>query len=246
MIGNCSVCPKTDVRLRRGWCPACYKSWRVHGDPRHRLTARKRPWTPKDRAAVIYDLGYMPISRIARKLHRSPIAVLREAQRRQLSVQRSAARTYGMNTADVVAALGVTRWTVFRWVRRGWLRAQVVTLFRRKMLSIDADDLYAFLCERGALFVLRPSPAWCDLVTQARATIHARYISVDALARAIAISPSLLFIWRDTEEFPAPALTGAHGRRYYDRAAVAAWIQARRPHYWTRAAKEALCQTAIL
>lgn len=239
MTGNCSVCPKADTRLRRGWCSACYKSWRTHGDPRHRLTARKRPWTERERSTVLYELGYTSIPKIAKSLHRSPIAILREAQRRQLSVQRMAARTHGMNAADVMEALGVTRGVVFRWVMKGWLKAHVVTLYRRKVISIDPDDVTAFLRERGALFTLRPTPAWTPLVADARDAVARRYISFNALVQALAIEKSNLYVWRRKEAFP-PAVAGPFGARWYDRAAVAEWVQTHRPHYWTTAVREAL------
>lgn len=212
--------------------------------------ARKRPanygkpYTDQELMYIRYAIGAEHPRQIAGKLKRTIRGITDQAEKMGLSVENLAKRADGMSRSDVVDALGVTSRVLYCLIRDEKIACSRRETgkrnnTRRYVYTFDPYEVEAFLRDGGALLLMRPNdPIWREIYEEARADLLRRYISGPDLWRVLSMSSnSVPDNWRAVG-FPVPAISWqAH---YYDRAAVAAWLAAYRPHYLTRSVKRAL------
>lgn len=202
---------------------------------------RRKHWTPEEDARLALLLAEHGLEIVARRLGRSPRGVIWRAYALGLTARELRTQAAGLSVRDVAAGLGVLPAAVPRWVRLGWLRATVTTAGARVWYSIAVDDVAAFLESRGALLPeLRPDAFWRSIVAECRRDLETRLVGSGDLTQALGFAGSkgLTYV-RRAHGFPTPALSlGArNGGAWYERTAVAAWLDGH-PQYATRAARD--------
>lgn len=173
---------------------------------------------------VLVRVGSTKITTLATKTGVNPNTLRWHLWKRGISPMRDATRSAGMSTADVARALGIQKSTVYRYIERGWLTARAGYAFSAARVTLDADDVSAFVQRIGGLLPLKPDRLWEDEYIAAREKLHRTYISSAQLASALII-PRQQLTWMQTNKgMPAPSFElGALGK-YYCRAALLAWL----------------------
>lgn len=204
----------------------------------------RRPWTKAEDGVLTTYIGAESLPRLARRLGRTERAVEKRAYERGLHFQREAHRAVGLGLTQADGALGCDVKTLWRWHRRGWITVTAVRGRYVRRLAVSEAELCAFLARLGALLPeVRPTdPLWRDVAADARTQLEARYIRAQELIRLLGYAHhNRLLAWRRRHGFPDPALDLGErsGGHVYERAAVAAWLDAH-PGYATAATRAAL------
>jgi predicted DNA-binding transcriptional regulator len=182
-------------------------------------------------------LGNMKVSTIAKKLGRSEGSVRRAIGDVWYQVKRSE----GLSLADVARAFNVDKMTVYKWIDRGVLQAQIVRVETWKGYSISYDAVTSFLEEHGYALsnTVRPSDfIWKDIVGEIRQQLEKEYISSSGLASLLGY-PKLDATRR--KGFPVPSFRFGNrgGGDWFRRSDVAEWLN-QNPGYMNQEARREL------
>lgn len=200
----------------------------------------KRRYSEEELVVIRSDTGVRPYAQIARQLGRTEKAVRRKGNRLGLYPELIAIRSDGLSRTDVCEYLGVGRKNVQYWQDQGFLKARRITVSGRLPYTFDYDEIKRFMYQRGGLLTMRPVEGWREIYEDARAQLLARYIARPTLCCLLHMSLGGIRRWGRDRGFPAPApFGGSQNQRYYERAAVRAWLL-QHPDYYTAAAREVL------
>ncbi len=175
-------------------------------------------------AGVLVRIGSTKVETLARGAGVNPHTLRHHLMLRGISPMHEACMVAGMSVADVASALGITKSGIYRYIERGYIRAQYGYALTTARASIDPYEVSAFLARIGGLLPLNPDRMWADEYHAAREALHGLYSSSVAVAQALMIPPQQLAWMRKHKAMPAPAFAfGALGT-YYSRAALLAWL----------------------
>lgn len=201
------------------------------------------PWTPQEDSRLLFYVGLESVPELSMRLGRSVRSVLVRYRRAHGGVvSRACTRAGGMSVTECARALGIHRQRVQSWIGRGWLKSRKRIVIERMVFTITDDDLEAFIRAKGGLLSgLRPTAEWFDIVEEAQRDLHARYVSRVELSALFCLSGHMFTpgLPLDRDGFPLPALFLQSGQRWYERAAVKAWLETAHPRYRTARALRA-------
>lgn len=209
------------------------------------IARARAPWMP-DEAERLQRLAVLhTIPQIAEQLQRTERAIQRRLTRQHTRVTRRNWAHVELSIRDVMQAFGAKRTTVDFWMSAGNLAYTPAPPPHPRSVSIA--NLVAFLEAGGALLaVLKPSPMWAATVRDIRAELLQRLVRGNVLFASLAITQPTFWRWQHCFGFPGPFCYVERGGTYYDKAAVAAWLDANPGRFgrWTSAARKLLCEVA--
>lgn len=142
-----------------------------------------------------------------------------------------------MSLADVARAFTVDTDTIYKWIKRGVLQAQIVRVETWKGYSISYDAVSVFLKEHGYALssTIRPSDCiWSDIVDEIRQQLEKEHISSGELASLLGYQK----LEATRRMLPPPSFRfGARGGGdWFRRSDVAEWLH-QNPGYLTQEAR---------
>jgi len=197
------------------------------------MTYRSCDWKPQEDNRLLFYIGLEPPVSIARRLGRTERAVIdRYKAKHGGSFRKATARATGLSLADCAQLLGTNAERVRKWTKYKWLESQRRPVIGDRLITIKEEDLEAFIRERGGLLErLHPSdPYWVALFQEARAVLHERYVNTAELADVFAVSQGR---FGKIAGFPVAAFSLQGRERWYERAAIRAWLATAPAHYRT-------------
>ncbi len=193
-------------------------------------------WTERDERRMLFSLGAMSLSHLAKALNRSPRAIEERCKRHGRCLTLAIVNEHGMGTQAVAAALGTDRQRIERWIKLGWLHARRHVIKERYVLAVEHEALETFLRAIGGLLDgLRPDKEWAGLFEEASIELRARYIGRDELAAIFCFNRRTFSDpqWMRLHRFPSVVLRLQQRQCWHERAAVREWLRTAHPRYQT-------------
>lgn len=186
-------------------------------------------WTAQEDNKLLFYVGMEPPESIAQRLGRTERSVIERYKAiHGGSFRQATAQTYGMSAPECARLLGTSTARIHRWVKSKWLKARRRTVMTDKLLTIQADDLEAFIRAKGGLMegLACTDPYWAAVLDEARTDLHMRYINRADLADIFGVVPSRFSAIHMGKRFgfPSAAFSLRGQERWYEREAIRQWL----------------------